>query len=378
MRIPTFFKRYLLPGFVFQSVVIGGGYGTGRELVEFFLRYGPAGGLVAMVLVSMVIWSLVAAASFSFAHVFRTYDYRRFLRRLLGRGWVLYEACYLVYLLIVLAVIAAAAGQILLELFGFPYFVGVLGIMAAVGLVVMGGSGAVERVLATWSFILYGLYLVLVVLCFRAFGDGILQELAQWDVREGWALAGMRYAGYNLGIIPAILFVTRHMRSTRDGLVAGGLAGPIAILPAVLLYLAMVGQYPVIVDRPVPANFLLDALGSRPFQLTFQLVLFGTLVETGAGLIHAVNERMAGAFRETGRQMPRVLRPVTALALLAAGTALSGFGLMDLIARGYGTVTYGFLLLFVLPILTLGVHKIRRAGPSSQAGNPLQESEAWP
>ena len=42
------FKKYFLPGFVFQSMVIGGGYGTGRELVEFFLRYGPLGGLLGM------------------------------------------------------------------------------------------------------------------------------------------------------------------------------------------------------------------------------------------------------------------------------------------------------------------------------------------
>ena len=39
-----FFRKYLLPGFVFQSIVIGGGYGTGRELVEFFLKFGPWAG----------------------------------------------------------------------------------------------------------------------------------------------------------------------------------------------------------------------------------------------------------------------------------------------------------------------------------------------
>ena len=41
----SFFKKYLLPGFVFQSVVIAGGYGTGRELVEFFLVHSPLAGL---------------------------------------------------------------------------------------------------------------------------------------------------------------------------------------------------------------------------------------------------------------------------------------------------------------------------------------------
>jgi hypothetical protein len=48
-------KRYLLPGLVIQSLVIAGGYGTGRELVEFFLSYGPLGGLLAMVAVNTVI-----------------------------------------------------------------------------------------------------------------------------------------------------------------------------------------------------------------------------------------------------------------------------------------------------------------------------------
>ena len=40
------FKRLILPGLVFQSICIAGGYGTGRELVEFFLQFGPVGGLL--------------------------------------------------------------------------------------------------------------------------------------------------------------------------------------------------------------------------------------------------------------------------------------------------------------------------------------------
>ena len=32
----TWFQRFLLPGFAFKAVVIGGGYATGRELATFF------------------------------------------------------------------------------------------------------------------------------------------------------------------------------------------------------------------------------------------------------------------------------------------------------------------------------------------------------
>ncbi len=140
----SLFQRYLLPGFVFQSVVIAGGYGTGRELVEFFLTHGPLGGLFAVV-ISMVIWSAVCATSFEFARLFVSYDYKSFFTHLLGKGWVLYELCYFALLLMVLAVIASAAGTILDETFGLPYVAGVAGVMLMVGFLVFRGSGTIEK-----------------------------------------------------------------------------------------------------------------------------------------------------------------------------------------------------------------------------------------
>ena len=143
MSQPGFLRRILLPGFVFQSVVIAGGYGTGRELAEFFLMEGPVGGLLAM-LVSTLLWSLVCAVTYELARAARTYDYRTFFQGLLGPGWAVYELAYLVFMLLILAVIAAASGSLLEETFGLPYWVGVVGIMVAVGSLVLGGSSAIE------------------------------------------------------------------------------------------------------------------------------------------------------------------------------------------------------------------------------------------
>ncbi|MFC1783941.1 hypothetical protein ACFL02_10250 [Planctomycetota bacterium] len=81
----SFFRKYLLPGFVFQSVIIGGGYGTGRELVQYFLQYGPLGGLLGM-MITTVMWSVFLALTFEFARCFRAYDYRGFFKELLGRA----------------------------------------------------------------------------------------------------------------------------------------------------------------------------------------------------------------------------------------------------------------------------------------------------
>ena len=358
-------RRYLLPGFVFQSVVIAGGYGTGRELAEFFLSRGPLGGLLAMALAT-AIWSAVCIVSYEFARVFRAYEYRSFFQRLLGRGWVAFEVLYVALMMIVLAVIAAAAGSITEETFGLPYLSGVVGILALVGFLVFGGNRAIERAFAGWSGVLYVVYFVFFVMCARNFGPAILAALSGGGMEGSWILGGLEYAGYNLGVLPAVLITIRHHRNRRDTFISGLLTGPIAMIPALLFFCAIAGEYPGILAAPVPVNHMLELLGSRTFQIVFQVMLFGTLVETGAGLIHAVNERIARTFAERDRTLPAQTRAAAALGLLGVGAAIAQFGLTDLIAKGYGMITYGYLAVFVLPVLTRGIVLIRHRRAAAQ------------
>jgi uncharacterized membrane protein YkvI len=359
-RSSTVFHRIFLPGFVFQSLVIAGGYGTGREIVEFFLQLGPGRGLLA-ILVSTLVWSGVGAVSFEFARAFHHYDYRRFFQTLLGRWWWLFEVCYLLLLAIVLAVIASAAGGMLRDTFGLPYWLGVAGIVVAIGGLVFAGTGAIERMLAGWSFVLYAAYVVFVIWSLRVSGG--VGPIAGVEGGEGsWVIGGLRYASYNLAIVPAALFAVRHAQSRRDALTAGVLAGPIGMLPGLLFYLAMVPHYPDIVTADVPAAYLLQRIDARWFLVVFQVVLFGTLIETGTGMIHAVNERVAGFLEDRGAALPRWFRPAAAVVMLLGAAALSAFGLTALIARGYGTLTWAFLVVYVIPMLTLGVWKLRGVG----------------
>ena len=73
--VVDWFRRYLMPAFVFQSIIIAGGYGTGRELVEFFLHFGPLGGLLAMIPATLLT-SVTCLVAFELARVTRSYDYR--------------------------------------------------------------------------------------------------------------------------------------------------------------------------------------------------------------------------------------------------------------------------------------------------------------
>lgn len=361
MKKASAFRKYFVPGFVFQSVVIAGGYGTGAELMEFFLQFGPRGGLVAMIAVSMVVWSIVCAATYEFARMFRVYNYRTMFQKLLGKGWVLYEICYVVLLMIVLAVIASSAGSILEELLGLNYYVGVVGLMIGVGTLVYFGTSAIENVLAFWSMVLYAVYGLFMIMVFMKYGGNISEAIGSGGMQSGWFMGGLKYAFYNLGIIPAVLFSLSHVETRKEAVVSGLLTGVIGIIPGVFLFLSMVGFYPEIMDKTVPTVFMLSQLGFPWLQVLFQVVLFGTLIETGTGFIFAVTERFNSWRVDQGLQPSKAMSMGITVALLIAGAVIAQFGLIGLIAKGYGTISWGFLLIYVLPILTLGIWKILQA-----------------
>ena len=354
-----FFKKYLLPGFIFQSVTIGGGYGTGRELVEYFLNNGPIGGLLGMLLTT-VMWSLLLALTFEFSRTFRAYDYRTFFKKLLGPFWFLFEIIYLIFLLIVVAVVGSAAGTILEANFGIPYILGVICMLAGVGFFTFKGSGLIENFLSIWSLLLYAMYAAFMVVALVKFGPAIKSSLAAGEIKSGWVLGGFKYALYNLGVIAAVFFCLKHIEKRKEAVWAGLLAGPIAIFPGFLFYLAIMGFHSLLVDEKIPAVFVLERTGIPLLMILFQVILIGTLIETGTGLIHSVNERLQSVLHASGKKLLQWQRPVIAVIILLIAFGLSTFGLIDLIAQGYGAVSWGFLLVFILPLVSMGIYQIRK------------------
>ncbi len=352
------FRKYLLPGLVFTAAIIGGGYSTGRELVQFFLPSGPWGGVLGMA-VTACIFSAVLATTFELCRLTRSYDYQTFVALLLGPAAVLFEIAYIALLVLVMAVLGAAAGTVAAESFGLPALAGTIGLMAAIGLLVFLGNEAVGVVLSSFAVILYVVYATIVVWSLTVFGERISASFAGEPVAAGWLMSGVIYSGYNVAALPAVLFCLRHQTRRREAIVAGLLAGPIAIVPALLLFVAMIGCYPEIKAQPVPLNFLLEQFQATWFQRLFQVLFFGILVKSGTALLHSINERVAHLYQIRGRTMPRHYRPAISIGVMMLSVyAAAAVGLIDLIAKGYGMLTYVFLALLVVPVLTVGIWRI--------------------
>jgi uncharacterized membrane protein YkvI len=356
------FQRFLLPGFAFKAVVIGGGYATGRELAEFFLPSGPWGGIAAMLL-AMLIWSIVCVATFLFARLSGARDYLTFVRALLGPGWIAFEVAYLLFVVLILAVFGAAAGAIAEATFGLPRILGTLTLMAGIALFATFGNLSVEQLFKYVSFLLYGVYVLFVILSLTHFGGRIAAGFAVHAPMHGWITGGLTYASYNIIGAVVILPVLRHLTSNRDAIVAGLIAGPLAMIPALLFFTCMIAYYPEVASATLPSDFLLRRLDLPVFHLLFQVMIFAALLESGTGAVHAINERVSFAWRtRRGEVLTRGARLAITLTLLTVCMLLADrFGLVALIARGYRLLAYVFLIVYVVPVLTLGTARLWRA-----------------
>jgi uncharacterized membrane protein YkvI len=358
---PSWFQRLILPGLAFKAVVIGGGYATGRELAEFFLPSGPRGGLAGMVL-AMIIWSVVCAVTFRLARVWHSLDYRTFFDRLLGPFAILFELSYYPYIVLILSVFGAAAGALGSAMFGWPAIAGTLCLVGGIALFTTFGNASVERLFKWVSILLYATYGIFLVLALFRFGALIPARFAAPVPTDGWAMGGVTYAAYNVVGAVVILPVMRHIRTDREAVAAGFLAGPLAMLPAIIFFVCMCAFYPEIRNQTLPSDFMLRQMQLPWFHWTFQLMIFAALLECGTGSVHAVNERIASSRRRRGAaDLSKLARLAIAGGMLVGSVFLADrFGLVTLIARGYRTLGYVMLVLYVVPVMTFGIWQLRR------------------
>lgn len=365
-----FVRIYIVPGAVYQSVMVGGGYGTGREIVEYFTSYGVLGGLLAFG-VSFVTVAVVLSLTFELSRLSRAYDYRNFIRQLLGRAWFVYEILIILMFLLVLAVLASAAGNISKDSLGIPYAVGLAVMLAVIGILTFYGREVVERALTFWSAFLYCVFIAFFMLIFGSEGDAIREQVATPAAASGWATSGFKYALYNLATVPLLLYVARDFETRFESMASGVVGAVIALLPALVFHFAFFAAYPAILEQDIPVYWLLGTYGTTAFLVVYSIMLFGTFIETGAGLLQGINERIdAFLVERRGRGLSGTSHATIAVTAVVVSALLSLLGIRDLIARGYGTMAWVFFVIYIIPLVTIGTWRIRQGKDQLHAESP--------
>ncbi|WP_296958687.1 hypothetical protein [uncultured Dialister sp.] len=360
-------SRYVLPGIILQSVLIGGGYATGREIVEYGAKYGAMGWLSGFA--SFIGFSLMAILSFEMVRLFKLYDFKSLLKSLIGPFYRLFDVVYIMLMLIIIAVMSSATGAIVEQMTGLNYWVGVSVITVVVGILNFYGEKIIACFESVGTVLLYIGYISFSALVIFQ-GSGHISQVMNTgdisftpDVTVLSALwTGILYVGYNLVVFPASFFTIKEQTNTRQSVIGGLIAGLLMTIPWFMTYFAIMAFYPdtSVLAAPVPWLVMMTADKAPSWLfLFFGLVMGWTLIETATGMIHAMLGRIDKGLADSGRPaMARSRRAVLTIAILAASAVLAKFGIIDLIAKGYNALSYAIIVLLLVPLLTVGLYKI--------------------
>lgn len=367
------YGRYVLPAVIFQSVLIGGGYATGREIVQFGARFGALG--VWNILAIFTGFTLTAILTYEFARVTRSYNYRSFMRHLIGWLWPLFDVLWVVLAVLIVAIMSAAAGEIGQQVLGIPYFAGVGLVIVVVAILNFYGKHLIEGFKSVGTTFLYLMYIVLAASILLLRWDNVQEVFATGNTAalDGSSFlnsptiaaalaAGLLYVGYNLIVLTAVLFSLDRQTTRKETVLSGVITGVLATIPFILTYLCILGFYPgeEVLGAPVPwLAMVTQTGGSGLLAAFFAVMVVYTLIETATGLIHALTDRVSDTLKELGRRpLTGAQRALISGAVLAGAALLSQVGIIDLVAVGYTAMAYLFLALFALPLVTVGLYRI--------------------
>ena len=374
------FGKYVLPGIILQSVLIGGGYATGREIVEYGAKFGAWGWLSG--LATFLGFAVVSVLSFELIRLSKVYDYKNFIRQIAGPLCHVFDAVYCLFMVLIIAVMSAATGSIVETVLGLNYWYGVVGITAIVGILHFYGEHLIERFETLDTVALYAGYLLFYILVISQRSDNIALVFASQDtsfVPDATVMdalwAGVLYMAYNLVVLPASFFTLKRQETRRQSVISGIIAGLLMTIPWFLTYFSVLGFYPdsSVVGAAVPWMVMMQACSASPWMLVvFGVVMGWTLIETSTGIIHALLDRVNTGLQEANRSvLTRAQRGYITIGVLVTSMIMSRVGIIDLIAKGYNALSYAFILIFLIPLLTVGVYKIRQKRKLELAAVPV-------
>lgn len=352
-------RSVFLPGIILQSVLIGGGYATGREIIEYGARFGANGWVSGLTI--FIGFSLLSVLSIEACRYWQVFDYKSLLKKIAGNGWLAYEVAYLLLAVLTIAVMASAAGEILNRTMGFNVWIGIVLIILLVGILNYKGEEFIAKMETLGTIGLFAAYFIFTVAVFLRDGDAILKAFKSWDTsylpEESASFSilwtGILYVGYNMGVYPAAFFTVRAIKTRRESILAGLVAGLLMTIPWFLTYFVVMAYYPdkAVLESPVPWLQILKFFHPA-MVITFGIVVGWTLVETATGMIHAFISRLeTEMFTARERTLKKPTKALISTLALIASVLLAQVGIIDLVAKGYRFMAYVMIAVYGIPLL---------------------------
>lgn len=368
-------NRIALPAAVGVAAVwfgshAGGGFATGRQEVEFFVQFGWHS--IWIGLLSMLIMGIAIYNGLELARIHKIYDYKNLFKKLYAPYNkmlpTLWDVLYLYAVLLGSGVAIAGASELLYQKLHIPYGIAVIIIGTILLLFTIFGTGLVRSASTAMSvFIISALVIVTILGISFGIGSANLSKLVGAKTTTAgfgkilWM--ALLYGSFQSVLIAPIVSVSETLKTRKNCLRAALYGFLVNGTMLILVCIMLLGFFPDVVTEELPVYFVTTQLEHPWLNTLYSLILFFALISTGVGLIFGAVKRFETVWiRESGIfKGVRIKRITICFICLIISAGISLFGLIAIVAVGYGSLGYAAILLNIIPLLIIAPIKIRKA-----------------
>jgi uncharacterized membrane protein YkvI len=279
------------------AFLIGSGFATGQEILQYYASYGFWGvfgtGSIVLILISYV------AVEFFLTGRREQFEkpsgvFYHYCGKYLG---TFFDYFSILFVFLSFTVMISGAGAVFEEYYGLSKFIGGITLAAVVGLTVWFGLTSLVDVIGK-----IGPIIVIVAIALGIYGivrdpegittgNGMLPNLDVTQASSNWFLAGLSYVGFCMLWLAAFLSALGKTVKNRREATAGGLVGGIAFsLACMVVGLGLLANMAQVYDAEIPMLVLAGDLGPWVGALISVMILAG-IYTTAIPLLWTVSAR---------------------------------------------------------------------------------------
>lgn len=345
--LPLMLRDILRVALAFVGVIIGAGFASGQEIMQYFVGFGTNGfwavGVSAIVISVMALIILQLGSYFRASEHGQVFDHvsHPIFSKVLDLGVVitLFSTGFVMF---------AGAGSNLNQQWDLPLWVGAV---LMVALVLVAGLLNVERVTdvigAITPFIIGFIVLASLYVIFFVEHSPVEQlDTVARDIGSTlphWTVSAVNYVGFNLMVAVSMAIVIGGTMfnprvAGRGGFLGGLILSGLLLVSTVTLFLAV----ETVGGDDLPMLTLVGSIHPWLGQI-MAVVIYGMIFNTALGMFYALGKRLTA-------NHPKRFYPVYVVTVLI-GFGLSFFGFSNLIGFVYPILGYIGLLLIAVMIV---------------------------
>lgn len=338
-------KQSIQIALAYMSVVIGGGFASGQEVLQFFTGYGLIG--ILGTLVSGLMFAFLGMQIARMSSKMQANSHKEVLYALFGArlGWVV-DVVLSFFLYGVGVVMLAGSGSIFAQQYDLPpLFGGVLMTVLVIATLCMNVKRIIDLISAVMPFLLA---MVLIITTYSIFSynapietlDAVARENNE-TVTGNWFVGALLYASFNIAVGFPMLAVIGGMTKQPKAAALGGVLGGLGLGALILLLnIGLFANINQLQGIEMPSLALAGRI-SPLLSVVMSIALVCMVYSTAVGMFFAFSARFAKP--ESGRF--KLFSAVT----VCVGLALSLGGFSKLVGTVYPLLGYvGFALILAI------------------------------